>query len=153
MESKKSLPHFCSGLVIKGFGRGSKELGIPTANFPENVIDTLPDDISTGVYFGYGAVDSGPVYKMVMSIGWNPYYQNEKKSMETHILHEFEQDFYGKNLKVAILGFIRPEENFGSLEELISTIKNDIAVADEKLNEPEYLKYKLHDFFKENETE
>ena len=26
----KSLPYFCRGEVIRGFGRGSKELGIPT---------------------------------------------------------------------------------------------------------------------------
>ena len=28
----KGLPHFASGIVVKGFGRGSKELGIPTGN-------------------------------------------------------------------------------------------------------------------------
>ena len=26
----KSLPYFCRGEVVRGFGRGSKELGIPT---------------------------------------------------------------------------------------------------------------------------
>jgi len=26
----RTLPHFASGPVVKGFGRGSKELGIPT---------------------------------------------------------------------------------------------------------------------------
>jgi hypothetical protein len=26
----RALPHFASGSVVKGFGRGSKELGIPT---------------------------------------------------------------------------------------------------------------------------
>lgn len=26
----RSLPYFCRGPVIRGFGRGSKELGIPT---------------------------------------------------------------------------------------------------------------------------
>ena len=26
----KGLPYFCRGEVIRGFGRGSKELGIPT---------------------------------------------------------------------------------------------------------------------------
>lgn len=25
-----ALPYYCSGRVVKGFGRGSKELGIPT---------------------------------------------------------------------------------------------------------------------------
>lgn len=26
----KHLPHFALGSIVKGFGRGSKELGIPT---------------------------------------------------------------------------------------------------------------------------
>lgn len=29
----KSLPYFCRGEVVRGFGRGSKELGIPTGEF------------------------------------------------------------------------------------------------------------------------
>ena len=45
-------------------------------------------------------MDQGPVYKMVMSVGWNPQWQNEKRSMETHILHEFPDDFYGADLSV-----------------------------------------------------
>lgn len=28
--ANKCLPHFCSGPIVKGFGRGSKELGCPT---------------------------------------------------------------------------------------------------------------------------
>lgn len=34
---------------------------------------------------------------------------------ETHIIHSFENDFYGSELSVVILGFIRPEKNFPSL--------------------------------------
>lgn len=41
----------------------------------------LPGDFTCGVYYGWASVDRGPVYKMVMSIGWNPQYENEKKSM------------------------------------------------------------------------
>lgn len=52
-----------------------------SANFPVNVVDNLPEAISTGIYFGWASVDHGPVYKMVMSIGWNPFYKNTKKSM------------------------------------------------------------------------
>ncbi|KAK9891090.1 hypothetical protein WA026_013411 [Henosepilachna vigintioctopunctata] len=147
---KSYLPFFCSGTVIKGFGRGSKELGIPTANFPEQVVNSLPKEMSTGVYYGYAEVDNGPVYKMVMSVGWNPYYKNEKKSMETHIIHVFDEDFYGKTLKVAILDYIRPERDFNSLEALIETINNDIAVANVNLDKPEFISFKTNEFFSPN---
>lgn len=141
------LPHFAKGEVVKGFGRGSKDLGIPTANFPLEVVNDLPAEVNTGVYFGFAAVDKGNIHKMVMSIGWNPFYKNEKKSMETHILHKFESDFYGKELCIVILGYIRPEKNFGSLDELITAIKNDISEADAELEKPEFAQYKNHSFF------
>lgn len=51
------------------------------ANFPDSVVDNLPADINTGIYYGWACVGNGDVYKMVMSIGWNPYYKNTKKSM------------------------------------------------------------------------
>ncbi|XP_043421293.1 riboflavin kinase isoform X1 [Prionailurus bengalensis] len=111
----RHLPYFCRGQVVRGFGRGSKQLGIPTANFPEQVVDNLPADVSTGIYYGWASVGSGDVHKMVVSIGWNPYYKNTKKSMETHIMHTFEEDFYGEILNVAIVGYLRPEKNFDSL--------------------------------------
>jgi len=44
-------------------------------------VDNLPNDIGTGIYCGWAKVDDGAVYKMVMSVGWNPYFKNEKKSM------------------------------------------------------------------------
>ena len=51
------------------------------ANFPESVVENLPAGITTGIYYGWAQVDDGHVHKMVMSIGWNPYYDNKKKSM------------------------------------------------------------------------
>merc|ERR1712071_628928 len=80
-QSSSFNPIFSKGVVIKGFGRGSKDLGIPTANFADEVISTLPKDMETGIYYGLANVDEGPIHKMVMSIGWNPYYKNVKKSM------------------------------------------------------------------------
>lgn len=140
-------PQFIKGEVIKGFGRGSKELGIPTANFSKEIVDKLPANFETGVYFGYANVNKEEIYKMVMSVGWNPYYNNTTKSMETHIIHKFDEDFYGKELRVAILGYIRPEKNFNTLEELIETINNDIKIANEQLDKSEYLEHKKSDFF------
>lgn len=147
-KMNKSLPYFTEGEVVKGFGRGSKELGIPTANFPLEVVQRLPEEIGSGVYYGWASVADGPVMKMVMSIGWNPYYHNTVKSMETHIMHTFKEDFYGSSLKVCMCGYLRPMRNFESLEELIEAINKDIADAEAALDKPELQKLKEDNFFK-----
>lgn len=144
----KSLPYFCRGEVIRGFGRGSKELGIPTANFPDSVVEHLPADICTGIYYGWASVGGGDVHKMVMSIGWNPYYKNTKKSMETHIIHTFKEDFYGEILSVVMVGYIRPERGFDSLDALITAIHGDIEEAKRRLDLPEDRKLQEDNFFR-----
>ncbi|XP_077200878.1 riboflavin kinase [Paroedura picta] len=143
----KHLPYFCRGEVVRGFGRGSKELGIPTANFSEETVENFPSDIPTGIYYGWASVANGDVHKMVLSIGWNPFYKNIKKSVETHIIHSFKEDFYGEDLGVIILGYIRPERNFDSLSALIAAIHNDIEEAKNTLDLPEHQKYKDDNFF------
>uniref|UniRef100_A0A8C0HTG7 riboflavin kinase n=1 Tax=Balaenoptera musculus TaxID=9771 RepID=A0A8C0HTG7_BALMU len=127
----RHLRYFCHGQVVRGFGRGSKQLGIPTANFPEQVVDNLPADLSTAIYYGWASIGSGEVHKMVVSIGWNPYYKNTKKEI----------------LNVAIVGYLRPEKNFDSLESLISAIQGDIEEAKKRLGLPEHLKLKEDNFF------
>ncbi len=49
------------GKVISGFGRGSKELGIPTANLPidDNLTPWIAD-IKSGVYFGWASLRLPP---------------------------------------------------------------------------------------------
>merc|ERR1711974_570528 len=94
-EVAAALPHYAQGPIVKGFGRGSTELGFPTANFSEEVIEALPGALIGGIYWGLA---------QVMSIGWNPFYENKKRAMETHIVHKFEEaDLYGRQLKVIIL--------------------------------------------------
>lgn len=147
---KSALPFMASGKIVKGFGRGSKELGIPTANFDEEVVDGLPAEISTGIYFGWAKLDNDPVEKMVMSIGWNPYYKNTKRSMETHILKKYSEDLYDRHLRVIITGYIRPEKNYDSLDELIKAINNDIKFANETLeNDSTMIKLKNHEFLRD----
>ncbi len=73
------FPLFQSGKVCQGFGRGSKELGIPTANLPESVAELIGQKLDSGIYYGWAKIQ-GVVYPMVMSFGWNPYYKNEKRS-------------------------------------------------------------------------
>ncbi|KAJ3372346.1 riboflavin kinase [Kappamyces sp. JEL0680] len=136
------FPITMRGVVSKGFGRGSKELGIPTANLPEQVSESVSKKLETGIYYGYAGVgSSSTVFPMVM---------------EVHIIHQFDSDFYGQELRVAVLGWIRPELNYTTLgkaaaligpEALIEDINTDIKVAHESLKRPGYQQYKDMDFF------
>ena len=66
---------------------------------------------------------------MVMSIGWNPFFDNARKTIEPWLLHEFESDFYGVELRLTVVGYVRPEANFTTLEGLIARIRRDGDVA------------------------
>lgn len=106
------FPICLAGEVIKGFGRGSKELGIPTANVAESAIPKLLEHAESGIYYGWSRIEDGEVYPMVMSVGWNPYYKNTVRAAEVHIMRKFDHDFYGKLLKLVVMGFIRPEYDY-----------------------------------------
>ena len=120
------------------------------ANFSEEVVANLPNELASGVYYGFASVSGGPVYAMVMSIGWNPTYNNEKRSMETHLLHVFSEDFYGEELRVCIVGFLREEKKFPNEEELVVAIHEDIDEAKRLTLDPANQEYKNHSFFSNN---
>eukprot|EP00854_Cymbomonas_tetramitiformis_P002360 gene2360-3090_t len=112
----------CKGPVVKGFGRGSKMLGIPTANLEAEALAASLQEVlpPCGIYGGWASVgNSATVYQMVMSIGWNPYFDNKQKSVEPWLLHEFPEDFYGEELRLLVDHYIRPEANFTTLEALM----------------------------------
>ncbi|KAK7750762.1 riboflavin kinase [Diatrype stigma] len=51
------------GEVISGFGRGSKELGIPTANLPvDTAVTPWIESAESGVYFGYASLALPPTH-------------------------------------------------------------------------------------------
>lgn len=60
------------------------------------------------------------VLPMVMSLGWNPFYKNKEKAAEVHIIHQFSENFYGAQIKLKILGYIRPELNYTTKGEYFS---------------------------------
>lgn len=53
---ERPYPIYLRGNVEKGFGRGSKDLGCPTANLPSRVVEPGSSLSRTGVYFGYARV-------------------------------------------------------------------------------------------------
>ncbi|KAG4306462.1 hypothetical protein PORY_000450 [Pneumocystis oryctolagi] len=148
---KIPFPIYLMGKVIQGYGRGTKELQIPTANISEENIPKFFSKTESGIYYGWGRVDiddenDNDIYPMVMSIGWNPYYNNEKRSVEVHFIHKFTNNFYNKEIRLIIMGFIRPERNYVSKELLIKDIQRDIEIAQQFLNQEAYLLYKEDKF-------
>lgn len=63
------------------------------------------------------------------------------RSVEIHILHDFTRDFYGAALNLLVLGFIRPEFDYVSLEALVKDIRIDCEVAQRSLQRESYLQY------------
>lgn len=118
------------GTVVRGFGRGSRELGIPTANLDDSSIKKL--SLENGIYYGYCRLISS-IYPMVMSIGNNDFYKNTNKSVEVHLIERCKEDFYGAKLSVLVYGFIREMKDFQNVAELIDEIHNDIRVAKKSL--------------------
>lgn len=139
---QEELPYFAEGEVVKGFGRGSSELGIPTANFNDEIVRELPTALETGVYFGWARIGNGTTHKMVMSIGLNPFYDNKERSMETHVMHTFPEQFYGQHMKVFITGYIRPMKNYSCVDDLIQDIHADIKYAGITLDTPQHCELK-----------
>lgn len=158
--------------VVAGFGRGSSELGIPTANVPIEELPDIVQQLETGVYFGWcqlrAAIEKGSktekrpdgrtvyynngqnltdddlkILPVVLSVGWNPFYQNKSKTVELHVIHKFASDFYGAQIKFNFLGYIRPELDYTTKEALIADIHTDIRITKETLELPGYQAYKL----------
>eukprot|EP00252_Welwitschia_mirabilis_P013342 TRINITY_DN2939_c0_g1_i1.p1 TRINITY_DN2939_c0_g1~~TRINITY_DN2939_c0_g1_i1.p1 ORF type:complete len:411 (+),score=84.13 TRINITY_DN2939_c0_g1_i1:548-1780(+) len=141
-------PWYINGPVIKGFGRGSKILGIPTANLSADAFSAIISHQACGVYMGWARLSNRGIFKMVMSIGWNPYFNNTKKTIEPWLLHEFDEDFYGEELRLIVVGYIRPEANFPSLEALIERIHEDRRIAEAALDLPAYSQFRNDQFLK-----
>ena len=109
-------PSEVEGIVVRGDGRG-RSLGFPTANLdgPEGLL--VPPD---GVYAG-SALDR----RAAISIGTNPHFDGVERRVEAHLL-DFDGDLYGQRLVVEIWSPIREQRRFGSLEELVAAIGDDV---------------------------
>jgi riboflavin kinase / FMN adenylyltransferase len=118
-------PYALVGKVVTGRQLG-RTIGFPTANLqvpPEKFVPRK------GVYRvtvkGEGIAALG-----VMNIGDRPTVDEAGTQMtiEVHLL-DWSGDLYGQTLSVELESFLRPEQKFGSLEELKAQIQADCAAA------------------------
>jgi riboflavin kinase/FMN adenylyltransferase len=112
-------PYGIEGVVTKGRGVG-KELLYPTANLEiENRV--LPTD---GVYVTLTLID-GVWRRSVTNIGKRPTFGGDPESkVEAHII-DFDEDLYGRTIRVRVLHRLRGERKFSSIDELKSQITLD----------------------------
>lgn len=133
-------PVLVKGPVQRGFGRGSRQLGTPTANLPGHLLDGIAQADRDGVYLGYGVVPSTgrKPAKMVASLGKNITYGDVKERvLEAYLMDDaLPEEFYGEEMRLCIGGFMRHEVKFDGFDALIQNIKNDVNVASDLLDTP-----------------
>ena len=106
--------------VIHGSGDGS-QLGFPTANLELN----QPLDIKNGVYAAKVYLNKeSKNYLAAVHYGPRKVFSEINPQLEVHIL-DFSKDIYGEELAVELVEFVRPTENFASLELLIEQMHLD----------------------------
>lgn len=146
-----------SGRVVHGFKRGSRLLGCPTANIDPGCFTDAVHQAPRGVYIGYLRFVSLPtsiseahtdeelkefspsvVYRTVLSIGTNPTFETTSDTVECYILHSFPCDFYDATVSLMIVGYLRPQEKFDSLDELVRWIERDVRVGGKALLSENY---------------
>jgi len=122
-------PFEITGEVVRGAGRG-RGLGFPTANIrPE--ADLLP---KPGIYAcravildDSGSAGGGAKKLAALSIGTNPtFVSTGKLSVEAYLL-DHDGDLYGKRLRLEVVGRLRDELRFESVDALVAQIHADVA--------------------------
>ena len=143
------------GKVVTGFGRGSKTLGIPTANVDTMSVARVVPGAATGIFFGWASLACfpGEVYATALSIGWNPFFQNEEKTCEPWLLHDFgDTDFTGTTIALVVVGWIRGEADFESMDALVTRIREDGDVTKRALADPRLCAYRDDEFLRHDES-
>lgn len=112
-------PYYIKGRVSHGRSDG-RRLGFPTANIVIGEGKILP---KAGVY-RTAAVINDRVYSAVSNIGVCPTFDGTETRLEAHII-DFDGDLYEKEIRVYLLGYLREERRFDSLNELKMQINID----------------------------
>lgn len=114
-------PYEVTGNVVHGDGRG-RTIGFPTANLELREPYVAP---RLGVYAITAWIDGVP-HRGVLNHGMKPTFnKSEIKPVMEANLFDFDDDIYGKQMTVQFKHFIRPEQKFGSIDQLIKQIAAD----------------------------
>lgn len=129
-EAERMLghPYFIEGKVVHGHKQG-RVWGFPTANLDLHRLRSPVSGIYAVRVSGLGAeLRQGVAY-----VGNRPIIDDPRYVLEVHMF-DFDQDCYGKLIRVQFLDRIRGDMMFNSFEEMAEQIKRDCEVARDRLN-------------------
>lgn len=124
--------YFFEGKVVDGNKLG-RTLGYPTANLEiKNTHKLIPEN---GIYAVHLAIGKSSLnedsifvpesfHQGMMSIGIRPTIADNRRTIEVNIF-DFNEDIYGRIVRVYVKYFMRNEEKFDSIEELQKQISRD----------------------------
>ncbi|MBO0833673.1 MAG: bifunctional riboflavin kinase/FAD synthetase [Actinobacteria bacterium] len=120
-------PHRVEGVVVRGHQRG-RSLGFPTANLESPAHTAIPAD---GIYAGWlarldQAGEEAEQWPAAISVGTNPTFDGQKRTVEAHALDRDDLDLYGTHVAVDFVTRLRATVRFASVEALISQMHIDI---------------------------
>jgi riboflavin kinase/FMN adenylyltransferase len=112
--------YMLNGTIVNGKKLGGK-IGFPTANLDiKEPYKLIP---KTGVYVIKTIIDA-VLYTGMMNIGFNPTVKGKYQTIEAH-LFDFNKDLYGRKVTIELLFFLREEQKFNSIEDLIIQLNLD----------------------------
>ena len=115
-----SYPFFYTGEVKAGKHNG-KRIGFPTVNIE---VEPLKVKLKEGVYLTKTSV-LGHTYLSMTNVGNHPTIDPLSISIiETYLLG-FDEEIYGKTIRVEFFSYLRPQQKFNSVNELHSQLQQD----------------------------
>jgi riboflavin kinase/FMN adenylyltransferase len=128
-EAAKALgrPHRVEGVVVRGHQRG-RQLGFPTANVESPPHTAIPAD---GVYAGWLATldeagDEVSRWPAAISIGTNPTFDGQVRTVEAYALDRTDLDLYGLHAAIDFAVRLRGTLRFDSIDALIEQMQADV---------------------------
>ncbi|PRW64438.1 bifunctional riboflavin kinase/FAD synthetase [Actinopolyspora mortivallis] len=121
--------HRLEGIVVRGVGRGGRELGFPTANLSMPEFAAVPADGVYACWFTHrqrGAGQPESTLPAAVSVGSNPTFSGTERTVEAFVL-DVDRDFYGEYVELDFVRRLRGMVRFDSAEELIERMRADVA--------------------------
>jgi len=125
-------PHRVEGVVVRGHQRG-RQLGFPTANVESPPHTAIPAD---GIYAGWlAALDEAgheaARWPAAISIGTNPTFNGQVRTVEAYALDRDDLDLYGLHAAIDFAERLRGTLRFDSVDDLVTQMHADVAQARE----------------------